>query len=242
MSQNISNNNTSSIPLSTSTNCMDKLVNKVINYYFLNFIVCLGAFLNFVAAFLFIIIIKKEKNYHGHMYKYLFLKSICDGMGMFVETFNIAYLHPNGTKESSLIMIVWFKWFHYYLRLSFLLASAYFEVAAVIDCFILVKGSIERFKSKRLFYVVVVTVLVLSFLFYVPILYVFTIVRKDDGTYKYGLGKFASTKLNLVHRYFHDILRDLIPLIFLIFFNVLILIALKQSTNRRKKLEKEESQ
>jgi hypothetical protein len=181
------------------------------------------------------------------MYNYLLLKSICDMLPAFFDSF--LYFYFNGTNESNHMSVgyymqVWRIYFNYYLSKVFYLASGLFEIAASLDCFFLINRNMNNtfFMNRQTFQIITLIILIFSFTFHSFYIFSNKIHPVDEiynnktvtiyRTIQTSFGKSEiSENLNLTH----TILRDFIVLLCLLVINTSILLKIKRI--RKKKLQ-----
>jgi hypothetical protein len=215
-------------------NDKNNLIAKIFGYYLLNSLNFAGSFLNFICALIFYKIIKQEQNNQGHLYKYLFIKSISDCL-LFVVNMPVLFYFKNGQIiDKSFIMQVWFIFGYYYLYVVFSQISIWLEVFAFIDCLCLVSMKFQWHKSKLCFRIVTISVTLLFVIFYVPVFFQMKIEKKLNGGYytmKTDLGNIAK-----YYNVLHVISRDLLPVCLSFIMNVIILWYIKKSTISRRRI------
>jgi hypothetical protein len=237
MVENNSNNQTEIV---SSKYCGEALVFKIINYYFYYVSIYLGTIFNFVCIFIFLKICRQQQNANqGNMYKYLTVKSVCDFLFLLMMTVDVFFNRIDGTKNTSFVLQVWLIIFDWYAFCVTSLASVMLEIAASIDCYLLISNIFTFLIKKKCFYIVTAVVTIFCVSFYVPLLFFNDIVRIEKGQgYKVERTRFYRWKSTVYYFMVHDILRDVLPVIILSIINILILVSLRNATKRRKNLAK----
>jgi hypothetical protein len=133
-------------------------------------------------------------------------------------------------------MQVWMKWFQYYFRLSFLLASAYFDVSATFDCLLFIRKYNGWFKSNKTFIATIGVIFISSFAFYTSICTAFEIVEKSSDIFIFQRSAYYYSKPIFIHIILHGLLRDVIPFILLVILNSMILLSIKKTAIKRRHL------
>jgi hypothetical protein len=212
---------------STSTWNSD-LINKILNLYILNGVLIVGTILNFISILVFFKIIKEERSNQGNMFKYLFMKCLCD---FFLVLLSIPdkLIH-----NDTFIQVLFLKLNRYFLENIFSTSSSFYEMASSLDCLFLISRKIQWFKNKIVFYLLVVLITFSTVVYHIPGLFRFQIVKKQNGLYHLEDSPFKSSAF-IKHYFlaFHFVFRDGLPLVFSLLVNSLIVYYLKQRTKMR---------
>jgi hypothetical protein len=218
---------------STFTNTSETFNSKIIGYYLVNTLNVLGSFLNIICILIFYKIIKQEQNNQGHLFKYLFLKSISDFLFCITNIPVIVYYRKEPILDDSFIMQLWYIVGYHYLFAVFTQMSIWFEIFALIDCFCLVSMKFQWHKSKLCFYLTSILSTLIFFVYYIPTNFDFKIVRIGNGGYK--IDEF---NIIFVHYYAatHTISRELFPICISIVVNTLILFYIRKATIHRQRI------
>jgi hypothetical protein len=209
-----------------------------IQYYFINTLNFLGTFLNFICIVIFYKIIKQETTNQGHLFKYLFIKSISDFIFCLVNVPNIFYYRKDSSVDESYIMQVWFIVFYYYLSTALSQISVWFEISALIDCLCLISMKFQWHKSKLCFRIVSILVICGFFIFCLPELFKIKIKNNLNGKEGYHLIEthFNMSKYVKIYLIIHSISRELIPFCISFILNAFILCYIKKSTINRRRI------
>lgn len=188
----------------------------------------------------------KTSSNNGNMFRYLFLKSSCDCLQFVVIAFEPAFYCEdcaiNEWYMTHLAEII----FYNYLCSVLEMASGMLELAATIDCYALITKSMSKFRSISGFYFILAAILTYTSSSCAYLLLSNTIQKNIDdltGVISYSLddSEFSFGVFRQVLNLINILVRDCIVLIAMIFINVLILLALKKSTSRRRLLERNKS-
>jgi hypothetical protein len=209
----------------------------IFGFYVMNIMNIFGVILNFICVLIFIKILKLEPTNKGHLYKYLFLKSICDFLFFIQNLPQMFYYRADFTQSESYIMQYWFRYCFYFLYYIFSNLSVWFEILASIDCLCLVSRKFEWHKNIICFYVASTCLSLVMIIFYIPNLFRFNIERNENGGYHSVSSSFDNSTFIYYHKSVHVISRDLSPLFILIVINGLILYFIRESTERRRRIQ-----
>lgn len=212
-------------------------------YYHNRTIIIIGLIFNLICVIIFAKIQKKERlNCQSNFFGYLLFKSFCDFIYLLFILPNIIYYHKDGKHNTTYILQLWQKWINNYLVNIFELMSVIFEIAASLDCYLLISRRLEIFRKKLFLYITVILSLILCSLFYIPFNIDVNIVKNItfsnlsndyETIYFYEYSDFNYSEFSKYHLIIHDLLRDIMPLIILFILNLLILFSLYKTTKRR---------
>jgi hypothetical protein len=221
----------------TIKECMsESLFWKIIGYYLHVTIDIVGSIFNLLCIIIFIKIVKNESRLNSNMFNYLLLKSFLDFLTSFFDIPQAFYVFSNSTFNTSYVIQIWRKYYFYYFSNVFALSSSICEIAASLDCLLLISNNFSYFKKKIVFYVFTVVLNVFSVLFFIPAIFRYEIF-KNESSYTIVPTKFKSSTFIRYYWILNYILRDYLTLAILLILNILILVALNRSTQRRKKLK-----
>jgi hypothetical protein len=220
----------------TITNSSHNLFEIIIEYYLLNILNCLGILFNIICIIIFYKIIKGEQSNQGHLFKYLFMKSISDFLFCLVSVPIIFYYRKDSTINDSYIMQVWFLVCYYYLSSILSQMSIWFEIFALIDCLCLLSMKFQWHKSKLCFKIVSISLIIIFLIIYSVDFFVFKIERKPNGGYQFSKKSFEETKFVHFFAFFITTIRDVLPIGISFILNGFILLHIKQSTNNRRRM------
>jgi hypothetical protein len=212
---------------------------ELICYTILSPLLCIIGFVtNFLCFYIFTVILRQSTK-SCQMYKYLFMKTICDMIAVFICIFTPLFVLPSLWTSSTYLMQVWAIYFYWYLATALFLASGLFEIAATLDCAILVnfRRSAHILNNKIIFLVVSSLILLFTLVFHSYHIFQNKIVEfkvsDNETTYVINDSMFYGSDNARRFRLTESILRDFFVLIILFLLNVSILIKLKEF--RRKK-------
>jgi hypothetical protein len=219
-----SSNNSSDIPF-------DKV--EIVLYYITIIIPTIGVFTNSICIAIFIAIIKTSSINCGHMYKFLFIKSICDFIAALIDTLYIFFSNDHSQVDNSYLAHFFNIYIYVFFYNIFAMLSTYCEVFAAIDCFLIVSKKLQCYKRNCVFYWIISIVTVLSVL--APLYFCFRkeIVLNSDHIWEENLTSLVKTKIYVFLTLALTLPRDVFSLIILVIINILILVELKKSTSRR---------
>jgi hypothetical protein len=217
----------------------------MVEYYLPNSTYVIGLVLNLICIVCFVKIIKKEKSTETNMYKYLLLKSISD------FTFDICFI-PKFAYDLNDRMVFRYKYvgaFYIYFISRYIgfcvkLTSIFFELAASFDCVLFISQKLKAFRTKNACYIISVCITAFCGMFSIMNLLYGKIGSSFSKKYNSTIYTLIRPEIytNEVARFwyylFNSILRDILPLFLLMTFNVMILISLRRSTQRRQNLQK----
>jgi hypothetical protein len=199
----------------------------------------IGLIGNIFSIIVFSLIIKNGQR--DDMYKYLFLKSICEALGCFFSTFCPMYYY-NGSLKNSFVISVWFIWFQQYIIKALFMASSGFEIAATFNCSILIEKQLKWCEKRLSFFLWILSILVLSF--GVEIIPTF-MLNMNEYTF---IDQFNRTihRYNVSYNHFgskyylfglgESIIKEVLFLLILLSLNIYILYKLIQIGRRKKRL------
>jgi hypothetical protein len=197
---------------------------------------------NLICCSIFTTIIRKQKNDDSSkMWRYLFLKSICDTLSAFMVSFFPAYGCNECFTLNTYVMQVWYIWFYRYFTSVFLLASAAFETAATFDCAITIDKKMQ-FCQKNL-----------SFGIISAFIFIFCLTFESFWLFSFKIQSDAISSSQIIHltlqtdfyksqlashlRFAHSMLRDFLVQILLFIINVYILYKLREVRKRKNALQ-----
>jgi hypothetical protein len=194
----------------------------------------IGFISNLICVIVFIKIIRQESTTtrstdKSNMFKYLLLKSICDFV-IFLSRIPVNfYFNADGTKNTSLIINIWYVYINFYLIYPLQVSSTYYEIAAAIDLLLLVNRKFQSLREKIVFYIIGSVAAIFSSLFYIPFI-LFSEMTSKDGKY---VVKTLEPHYYYKFLYCHNLIRDIIPLVLLILINYFILLSLNNIRKKR---------
>jgi hypothetical protein len=224
-------NNTDNVTLNRTAPI--DLFSVIVGFYLYNLLLAFGALFNLICILIFIKIIKQEQGNQGHLYKYLLLKSIFDCLFCINTLPQIFYYGPDSSINESYIMQVWFSYCYYYVYFVLSQTSVWFEIIASIDCLCLISKRFQRHKTKRCFWIVTISLIVVINLYYISDLFWFKIEKNSNGGYFPAVTSYGKSKFKYYHLLLHNILRDILPVFISFILNIMIVRFIRQLTVRR---------
>ncbi len=219
-------------PLQPLPPVVDYLYEILSNQYLNLSINLCGIILNTLCIITFVLILY-NKRYEGHMYKYLLMKSYCDSSIFCSLIFEIFY---KTSMSDSYVLQVWFIYFGQFASWSFVQASGCFEIAATFDCFITINKKLQCCMSRVAFYIICSLIMILNACSNIYHILVRRIGFDEDIYYPDSNVNFLESDL---YRYWSvsvGIFRDGVIFVGVIVVNVLILVSLRQVTQRRRRM------
>ena len=217
------------------TVCHNNRISIIMNYYTIPAISFVGILTNLFNSIVFYKIITNIR-VNGQMFKYLFLKSLNDLFLFLIYILKLFFYCKECESTRSYATIVCYIAFYNYLNFVALLFSGFLEMCAAIDCYITISKKLPFLNSKLFSNILVASMLAFSSIFYIYSLYNYEIKENSYEHFYYKKSAFYHSSIGLAFRYAHVLLRDVIFFIVLIVVNMLILVEIKKSTHRKKKL------
>jgi hypothetical protein len=196
-------------------------------------------FLGFISNLLCIIVfgvINRTFKTNGQMFKYLLMKSICDFIYILDFLLNQYYDISSYEIRYSIWFQIYFVYLFHFFGHLIEIYSIYFEVLATIDCFLSIENKYKFLLTNKTFYLCTTFNFLFFFLFYSGKFLVYKIV--PIGMY------YTTIKTYLYFNYFYKtltmlylIVRDIIGISLLIFFNILIFLKLKKISETKNNLK-----
>jgi hypothetical protein len=200
----------------------------------------------FICTIVFTIIVYSSSNKSDNksqMYKYFLMRSLFDCIAYVITLPEVDYY--NGNNSDTYAWQVWFIWIYYYSFYVAVSVSNYMEVAATLDCYLLVKNKFLFLLKNQTFCIVFAVLLVFNILINIHYTLMFDIVENGlmvNGTLinssitsersSYTLKSFFSGVNTSLSVY-----REILPLIFLLILNAFILAFIKEATVRKKRVQ-----
>jgi hypothetical protein len=183
-------------------------------------------------------------NNKGQMFNYFLVKSISD-LIMYLSLIP-EYLYIKDTYGSkSYLWQIWYIWFYRYIYNTSISFSNYMEIAAAIDCYLMIKNKLKFLITKRTFYIVLVSSLLINMSMNVYYIFRYEIIsdvylvnQTSIQLYKIESSNFSMTTYSKAIHYISMIHREIIPLIILSVMNVFILLLLKVAAARKKQTQR----
>jgi hypothetical protein len=226
-------NNQSNIS-SIAQECLETNNLHIFNTILIYIVPPLGIIFNLICVIVFIKIIRQESTAtrstdKSNMFKYLLLKSIFDLLLMLSRIPYMFRFNGEGSPNTSLLYNLWYMYVNFYFIYPLQVSSTYYEIAAAIDLLLLVNRKFQSFREGFVFYIIGSITAIFSFLFYIPFI-LFSKMSSKDGRYT-----VIRSKSNYYEKYiiFHNLIRDIIPLVLLILINYFILLSLNNIRKKR---------
>jgi hypothetical protein len=101
----------------------------------------------------------------GHAYKFLLVKALCDALALAIHSFELLHSCQTCPTYLTRAQAVWFIWFKSYTEHAVELCSGLFQIAATIDCIIILtrKFPYFRYKHHAVFFGATTLIVVYSF-------------------------------------------------------------------------------
>jgi hypothetical protein len=204
-------------------------------YRFSNYLVLpLGIILNLICILIFKKIIKNEPpNQKNNLFKYLFMKSICDFIYPTIMLGDYIYHKNDGSTDTSLIMQLWYTIVKGYFVYVSITLSINFEILATIDCLLMISKLFNSLKTFKCLKVSTFVLCFVIFIFYIPVFFYykidsFTVININNNMSREISYNFTFSENSIIrmHSKLAGIFRDVIPMIILIILNIFILVTL----------------
>jgi hypothetical protein len=236
--------------------CSDK-VTRILNVYFSPPISLIGMIANIICIITFYILLRSLKNAYEHqMYKYFFVKAICDFLPFLILAFHpVYYQFSNVEFASPYFMQIWYIYFKSYLSYILRLSSQLMEIMATFNCAISINKSMQWCNSRIVFFWANIIIFTYCSVFHLYIVFIFKICPVNETTTTVNLNEtivyhkhsqyylcrsdFYNSTVATVFESIQTSMRDFLSLIVIVALNLWILIGLKKY---RKKKEKEMNQ
>jgi hypothetical protein len=243
MELNKTKNNDSSIVTSNSLQIFDDYIDKL-TYDFIKPAISIFIFTsNLTCSFVFIKILKNNRQSGNKMYYYFFIKSLCDMVFGLIETFYPFYGIKSFSTSKLYITMLWYIYLHKYTSKVLLMASGFLEIVASFDCAIAMDKSMKWFQTWISFIFINIIVFLFCLTYNVYIILGYEVIRRVSLNntiveYKKNEKKFYdSTTYEYLHL-MNSIFRDVVVVIILFIINLYILIHLKKIRERKTRLQK----
>jgi hypothetical protein len=225
-----------SIMISNQTVYNEIVVDFIVYSKILIYII--GILTNSFCVLIFIKIIREEINGPSNMFRYFLIKSII-GLIYFTSQSLIHLREIHKLANTFMISLIWII-FQNYISLIARLASSFFEIAASLDCLLLIVRNFEAFIKKSTFYIVTTIIISYSCLFYVFSIFTYKICtlssHNDTFLFSEEESDFYKTETYIIMSRLHTIQRDIINFVLLLIINILILKQLQKATIRRRNI------
>jgi hypothetical protein len=218
----------------------------IIAYKYANYIILpTGILLNLICIIIFTEIIKSESpnQQQCNLFRYLLLKSIYDCLYPILLLPEFNYFRADEVSSvSTFKMQLWNLYSKKFLTHICTTLSLFLEICASFDCLLMITQYLRKLRSRFCFKLSVVLSFVCFILYYLPIFLSYKIVvavhehRHSNDTVLYRCD-FTGNKYLKVYKDLDIVLRDLVSISFLVGLNLLILIAIKQTSERKKRIQ-----
>jgi hypothetical protein len=223
-------------------------INYIFNKYPENIVNLFGLVANSLCVIIFIRIVINKRITHsqGKMYEYFLIKSILDFFFFCSNTFEYLYFCKTCEASSSYLIQIWYIWFYSYFESICSTCSFFLEIAATFDCYITINSKCKCCQTNSFFYSFCVLILCFSFIIYLtfPLGFVIKHTIKIDPVlnktfyfYYRDFNDFGDTQLFENIHFMNSIVKDGIFLVILVTLNVMILVTLQRTTQRRRVLK-----
>jgi hypothetical protein len=197
--------------------------------------------LTFCIIVFFRIIINSKKEPKSQMFKYFLCKSIFDLLVFVTVIIDIGYYCENcGT---TYVWQLWYIWIYYYAYTAFVSISNIMEIAATVDCYLIVENKFQFMMKNKVFNGVLIISIILNIFINVHYIFIFKIVEinnEETNSTTYTVVdsmEYIEASFFPFINYSILIYRELLPLLILIIFNILILLAFKKVSARKKQMQ-----
>jgi hypothetical protein len=179
----------------------------------------------------------RNDNSRSQMFLYFLVKSISDLIAFLClvpEYFYISF------EERSYWWQMWYIWFYKYLLYSTISFSNYMEIAATLDCYLMLKNKYKFLLTKKIFYTVIAVNIAMTLLIEMYQIFTYEIVINDSfnnntfKSYQINPSNFSQTAYYDTLNYVSVMYREIMPLAILSIINVFILLLIKETSNRKK--------
>ena len=210
-----------------------------------NIVIVLGIVCNtFCIAILTKIVVRERIN--GHMFRYLLAKAICDLTFFCCNFFEIFYFQCEACITAySFLLELWYVWSYYYIEEIVLLLSLILEIAATVDCYLMITNKWQYcFQRKICFWIVLCTSITFCALYYTcyPIFITINAFPIANSTQMFYNHTWSNSIILISFDLSQSILRDFLSLILLVILNGLILNSLRRTTANRRCLGRQDNQ
>ena len=224
---------------SIATGCPNIILGSIINTYITPAISVFGLVLNFLSAVVFIQISKKNKIFIN-MVKYIFIKSIVDGIIMVITIFSPFYYCPSCEKTRSYASVFWLIYFHIYAEKALQLCSSIMEVMATFECCIQISRKLKFCYPKYISLIKVPLIHVFAFIYCSHHHFDYKILPLNPPSqtiyYRYSYTEFYYSDIGYVLRYGETVLMRILTFSLLIILNSFIFLTFKKTAKRKMKL------
>jgi hypothetical protein len=225
---NETNQNGSNETNENTLSCRDTKFHLIV-FYYLNILITVPTITTIIVCIcVFYRIIKNDQN-SGQMFKYLIASSTFELVLFVMISFEVGYYCKSC--GVSYLWKMWYVWFYVYLYYGFVTISNYLEVAAQLDCYIMIKFRLKFVQTNKFFVFVLLVLLVLSLIPNLQNVYLFEIMKSESiqlnkSIYSIKITNYYFTNVYQGLNYTLAFHREVLPLILLVAFNTLILITL----------------
>ena len=185
--------------------------------YMLSGLSMLGALVNFFSALicLQIIVMKYEHRSYGHIYKFLFIKSLDDFILFSSQAFSFTFYCAECINNHSRAHVVWSIYFEHYIESIFEFCSAYMQVLVTLDCLLTIKNICPFSKSKWYPCILIGVFHLYAAIFYLFWVFSFKMVE-ENGTYDIDYEPFYHTAVDKGLRILSAIQKNLVPFLIML--------------------------
>jgi hypothetical protein len=229
---------------SNSVTCLYSSILDLFSRYLENVLNIFGIIANGLCFIIFIKIVKRRQ-LHSNMFKYLLMKSLIDCLNFLSNSFQYLFYCSNCRTSSSYLIVVWYIWVYNYFQSITEVGSGIFEIIATFDCFITISSTFKWCQNNLFFYLFTILSILLVSIYLLIYPFGFVISKKIQSNvntsftiYFYEYNDFGESSVYSDLAAANAIVRDGVFLIILLSLNLMILISLKKTTERRRILTK----
>jgi hypothetical protein len=198
---------------------------------------------------------KADASTTGNMFKYLLVKSIAEFCLFVIDVFYLRYDCKSCGMANTLAGEIWNNYFATYTEICLMYVSSLMEVIMTLDCYLSISKRWKFLLKEKMFYVIISSAIVFSFLYHTYYLFGWVVVGVDmsravnetsaNGTttfvFEYQIFKtvrtsFAKSSLLKFLSVFRTMLRDVVLLLIILVLNMLILIEMRRVTVAKRRL------
>jgi hypothetical protein len=186
---------------------------------------------------------KRRNDNKSQMYKYFFVRSILDFIAYVTTLPEVDYYNGINNINGSFMWQLWLVWIYYYLFYIVVSVSNYMEVAATLDCYLMIKNKLLFLLTSKTFNIILIILTVFNIVLNIHFIFMFNIIQ-NNGTINETTIGYTTVDSNYVEKSYYNgintfisIYREVLPLLFLLVLNFFILKVLKEASARKKRLQ-----
>jgi hypothetical protein len=195
---------------------------------------------NCICALIFWRIIRNEdqRQRSGQMFKYFLCASLVETILFMFIIADIKY--RCGNCGGTLAWEIYGKYFYRFFYYILVTLSNYFEVAATLDCYLMINNKMKALQTTKSFFIIFTFIIVFNFVIHIVYLFNDKIVRvarkEDDYIYKIVDSDYVKTSVAKTFLTILAIYREILPLILAFILNILVLMTLKKVMRKKKRI------